>query len=133
MCTSVLTRVKVGLFNLGICTLLCSFYDSERLGVIFFAVCDHIPLGNIALLVIAEYENLKVFIVLYFFFIGNNNANNNNGVNEYVRQELRAVVGARQQGNNLRLPQIQVGPGQQVTSADLEALGLSFEMPNAGK
>ncbi|KAF5290781.1 hypothetical protein FQA39_LY14624 [Lamprigera yunnana] len=50
---------------------------------------------------------------------------------EYVRQELRAVVGARtgqtqQQTTSRPSPQLL---GQQVNSADLEALGLTFEMP----
>lgn len=62
----------------------------------------------------------------------NNNNNNlnmiNNAMNEYVKQELRAVVGARQQ-TSPRLPPMQLIPGQQVTAADLEALGLTFEMP----
>lgn len=49
----------------------------------------------------------------------------NNGMTEYVRQELRAMVGARQQ-------QVRVLPGQ-VSPADFEALGLSFEMPSQGK
>uniref|UniRef100_A0A1B6C442 Uncharacterized protein n=3 Tax=Clastoptera arizonana TaxID=38151 RepID=A0A1B6C442_9HEMI len=59
----------------------------------------------------------------------------NNGMTEYVRQELRAMVGARtgvSQAGRPQQQQIQVGPGQQVSSADLEALGLSFEMPNTG-
>lgn len=43
---------------------------------------------------------------------------------EYVRQELRAMVGARQQ-------QVRVLPGQ-ASPADFEALGLSFEMPSQG-
>lgn len=50
----------------------------------------------------------------------------NNGVTEYVRQELRAMVGARQQ-------QVRILPSGQVSTADFEALGLSFEMPNQGK
>lgn len=52
----------------------------------------------------------------------------NNGVTDYVRQEIRAIVGARQQGP--RTPQqITVGPGQSVSAADCEALGLYLEMP----
>ncbi|KAL1124278.1 hypothetical protein AAG570_002048 [Ranatra chinensis] len=77
---------------------------------------------------------------------------------EYVRQELRAMVGARTGGSSgggggsgggantvgggSRLQQqqqqpntqqqhhhqLQLLPGQQVSSADLEALGLSFDM-----
>lgn len=49
----------------------------------------------------------------------------NNGVTEYVRQELRAMVGARQQ-------QVRILPSG-VSTAEFEALGLSFEMPNQGK
>lgn len=55
---------------------------------------------------------------------------------EYVRQELRAMVGARtgvSQAGRPQQQQIQVAPGQQVSPADLEALGLTFEMPNTGK
>lgn len=51
-------------------------------------------------------------------------AGGNNGMTEYVRQELRAMVGARQQ-------QVRILPGQ-VSPADFEALGLSFEMSNQG-
>lgn len=53
---------------------------------------------------------------------------------EYVRQEIRAMVGARTGGAQGRQPpqQIQVAPGQQVSPAELEALGLTFEMPNTG-
>lgn len=58
----------------------------------------------------------------------------NNGMTEYVRQEIRAMVGARTGGAQGRQPpqQIQVAPGQQVSPAELEALGLTFEMPNTG-
>ncbi|KAB0798164.1 hypothetical protein PPYR_09157 [Photinus pyralis] len=53
---------------------------------------------------------------------------------EYVRQELRAVVGARtgqtqQQTNTRPSPQLL---SQQVNPSDLEALGLSFEMATPG-
>nr|BAU79451.1 taiman isoform 5A_IN-1 [Planococcus kraunhiae] len=60
----------------------------------------------------------------------NNNNNNNNGVNEFVRRELRTVVTARQQQGDMRLPPLQVGPGQQTIATGLEHLGLSLEMPN---
>lgn len=55
---------------------------------------------------------------------------------EYVRQELRAVVGARtgqtqQPAANPR-PPTQLH-NQQVNAADLEALGFTLEMPNTGK
>lgn len=66
-----------------------------------------------------------------------------NATSEYVRQELRAVVGARTgQGSSApatpqSVPQASRLPtqlhGQQVSPADLEALGLTFEMPTSGK
>lgn len=79
---------------------------------------------------------------------------------EFVRQELRAVVGARtnqqggagggsnnggganqQQSQNQRgvsqqqtqQNTIQLPGGQQVSAADLETLGLAYEMPPTGK
>lgn len=54
---------------------------------------------------------------------------------EYVRQELRAVVGARTGQATPQTPRLTAQlPGQpQVSPADLEALGLSFEMPTSGK
>uniref|UniRef100_A0A8D8ZZ76 Uncharacterized protein n=1 Tax=Cacopsylla melanoneura TaxID=428564 RepID=A0A8D8ZZ76_9HEMI len=55
----------------------------------------------------------------------------NNGVTDYVRQEIRAIVGARQQGPRPQ-QQIQVGPGQSVSAADCEALGIYLEMPSGG-
>ncbi|XP_060517489.1 nuclear receptor coactivator 2-like isoform X3 [Cylas formicarius] len=55
-----------------------------------------------------------------------------NPTSEFVRQELRAVVGARtaqSQPNSVqRNPQQQLQMGQQ--SVDLEALGITFEMPS---
>lgn len=51
---------------------------------------------------------------------------------EYVRQELRTKVAARtqQQSNgNSQQRQLQLGPNQSVSTADLEALGLICEMP----
>lgn len=51
---------------------------------------------------------------------------------EYVRQELRAVVGAR-------TGQTQTAPGRPPSqlmnqvSPDLDALGINFEMPTSGK
>ncbi|KAF2881854.1 hypothetical protein ILUMI_24318 [Ignelater luminosus] len=62
---------------------------------------------------------------------------------EYVRQELRAVVGARtgqtqqqqqqqQQQTTTRPSTTQLINPQQVSASDLEALGLSFEMPPSG-
>lgn len=59
---------------------------------------------------------------------------------EYVRQELRAVVGARtgQQGQasssgGRGAAAAHLISPHQVNPADLEALGLTFEMPPAGK
>ncbi|KAK6632415.1 hypothetical protein RUM44_007457 [Polyplax serrata] len=59
--------------------------------------------------------------------------NNNNGINsEYVRQELRAIVGARTQQQQQQQQPQQPSPRQQhiqqVSAADLEALGLTFEI-----
>jgi len=56
---------------------------------------------------------------------------------EYVRQELRAVVGARtgqtqQQQQTSARPSTQLINQQPVNTAELEALGLSFEMPTSG-
>lgn len=51
---------------------------------------------------------------------------------EYVRQELRAVVGAR-------TGQTQTAPGRPPSqllnqvNPDLDALGINFEMPTSGK
>ena len=59
--------------------------------------------------------------------------NNNNGINsEYVRQELRAVVGARSQQQQQQPSPRQQQHIQQVSPAELEALGLTFEM-SSGK
>lgn len=70
----------------------------------------------------------------------------NNGISsEYVRQELRAVVGARtqqqsgggggSQGQGARQQQQQqLQLGQQVSPTDLDSLGsLAFEIPTSGK
>lgn len=58
--------------------------------------------------------------------------NNNNGINsEYVRQELRAIVGARTQQQQQQQPSSRQHI-QQVSAADLEALGLTFEL-SSGK
>lgn len=54
-----------------------------------------------------------------------------NATSEYVRQELRAVVGARTgqtPSSNVRMQ----FAGQQVSPSDLEALGFSLEMPTSG-
>ncbi|KAL0274018.1 UNVERIFIED_CONTAM: hypothetical protein PYX00_006559 [Menopon gallinae] len=57
--------------------------------------------------------------------------NNNNGINsEYVRQELRAIVGARTQQQQQQQPSPRQQHIQQVSAADFEALGLTFEMPS---
>lgn len=55
---------------------------------------------------------------------------------EYVRQELRAVVGARTGQNQPSTPrgaQAQLMNQSVTVPSDLEALGLSFEMPPSGK
>lgn len=54
---------------------------------------------------------------------------------EYVRQELRAVVGARtgQSQPGASRAQSQMLNQNVTVPADLEALGLTFEMPPAGK
>lgn len=58
-------------------------------------------------------------------------ANSGGMTSEFVRQELRAVVGARTQQ---RVPSnMQNNLIGQVSQDDLEALGLSFEMSPAGK
>lgn len=55
-----------------------------------------------------------------------------------MRQELRAIVGARtqqqqQQQQQQRVPNnLQNNLSGQVSQDDLEALGLTFEMPSAG-
>lgn len=61
---------------------------------------------------------------------------------EYVRQELRAIVGARQSNGGSsgsvgmavsgQQRQLQLGPGQSVSAADLEALGFVCEPPSTG-
>jgi hypothetical protein len=67
----------------------------------------------------------------------------NNGISsEYVRQELRAVVGARTQqqsasgggGAQSQGVRQQLQLGQQVSPADLDSLGsLAFEIPTSGE
>jgi hypothetical protein len=70
----------------------------------------------------------------------------NNGISsEYVRQELRAVVGARTQqqsgsgsgagqSQGARQQQQQLQLGQQVSPTDLDSLGsLAFEIPTSGE
>lgn len=68
----------------------------------------------------------------------------NSGISsEFVRQELRAVVGARtqqqsggggSQGQGARQQQQQLQLGQQVSPTDLDSLGsLAFEIPTSGE
>lgn len=71
----------------------------------------------------------NVLMDLDYLFSFFSPAGTNNGVTDYVRQEIRAIVGARQQGPR-PTQQIQVGPGQSVSAADCEALGLYLEMPS---
>ncbi|XP_031827579.1 uncharacterized protein LOC116424817 isoform X3 [Nomia melanderi] len=60
---------------------------------------------------------------------------NASSTSEFVRQELRAIVGARtQQQQQQRVPNnIQNNLSGQVSQDDLDALGLTFEMPSAGE
>lgn len=62
-----------------------------------------------------------------------------NATSEFVRQELRAIVGARtqqqqqQQQQQQRVPNnLQNNLSGQVSQDDLDALALTFEMPSAG-
>lgn len=53
---------------------------------------------------------------------------------EFVRQELRAIVGARTQQQQQRVPNsLQNNLSGQVSQDDLDALGLTFEMSSAGR
>ncbi|XP_043475470.1 uncharacterized protein LOC122507030 isoform X10 [Leptopilina heterotoma] len=53
---------------------------------------------------------------------------------EFVRQELRAIVGARTQQQQQRVPNsLQNNLSGQVSQDDLDALGLTFEMSSAGE
>nr|CAD7201175.1 unnamed protein product [Timema douglasi] len=70
----------------------------------------------------------------------------NNGMADFVRQELRAtILGGRNQqqqqqqqqqqssqGARQPPPQLHLGLNQSITSAELEALGITFEMPTPG-
>lgn len=78
-------------------------------------------------------------LTLSFSIGATGNGTGMNATSEYVRQELRAVVGARTGQaappppppgpTGPRIPQLH---GQQV-SPDLESLGISFEMPPSGE
>lgn len=63
-------------------------------------------------------------------------AGNNSMASEYVKQELRATVGARmQQQGSPRNPQQHLGmtmQQQQQQQPDLSSLALNFEMPSSG-
>lgn len=53
----------------------------------------------------------------------------NNGVTEFTKNELRAFVGVRsQQQSGTRLSS-QLLPGQNVTTPELDSLGLNFDIP----
>ncbi|XP_026815917.1 nuclear receptor coactivator 2 isoform X3 [Rhopalosiphum maidis] len=56
----------------------------------------------------------------------------NNGVTEFTRNELRAFVGVRSQQQGVTRLSNQLLPGQNVNSAELDPLGLSFEMSPTG-
>ncbi|XP_046605208.1 nuclear receptor coactivator 1 isoform X2 [Neodiprion virginianus] len=64
------------------------------------------------------------------------NAGSGGTMTEFVRQELRAIVGARtqQQQQQQRIPNnIQNNLSGQVSAEDLDALGLTYEMSSAGE
>lgn len=64
---------------------------------------------------------------------GAGNGNGMNATSEYVRQELRAVVGARTgQAPSANVRAAAQLTGNQMSAADLESLGLTFEMPTSG-
>ncbi|EFN64627.1 hypothetical protein EAG_03779 [Camponotus floridanus] len=66
----------------------------------------------------------------------NHQLGGNASTSEFVRQELRAIVGARtqQQQQQQRVPNnLQNNLSGQVSQDDLEALGLTFEMSSAGE
>lgn len=70
-------------------------------------------------------------LLIKIFLIVSGNAS----TSEFVRQELRAIVGARtqQQQQQQRVPNnLQNNLSGQVSQDDLEALGLTFEMSSAG-
>ncbi|CAH1732610.1 unnamed protein product [Aphis gossypii] len=56
----------------------------------------------------------------------------NNGVTEFTRNELRAFVGVRSQQQGVTRLSNQLLPGQNVNSAELDPLGLSFDMSPSG-
>lgn len=62
------------------------------------------------------------------------NLGGGNGVTEFTRNELRAFVGVRsQQGvNNTTRLSGQLLPVQNITPADLDSLGLNFELSPTG-
>lgn len=68
-------------------------------------------------------------------FVVGNASTTGSMTSEFVRQELRAIVGARtqQQQQQQRVPNsIPNNLSGQVSQDDLEALGLTFEMSTAG-
>ena len=83
------------------------------------------------------YKGNTAHIAGTFFFIKIILVIGNASTSEFVRQELRAIVGARtqqqQQQQQQRVPNnLQNNLSGQVSQDDLEALGLTFEMPSAG-
>ena len=73
---------------------------------------------------------IRILCVCFLFLTGNTSSTGSM-TSEFVRQELRAVVGARTQQ---RVPNnLQSNLSGQVTQDELEALGLPFEMSSAGK
>ncbi|XP_051158810.1 uncharacterized protein LOC127280078 isoform X8 [Leptopilina boulardi] len=66
--------------------------------------------------------------------MGGNASSTVSMTSEFVRQELRAIVGARTQQQQQRVPNsLQNNLSGQVSQDDLDALGLTFEMSSAGE
>jgi len=61
-----------------------------------------------------------------------NNTGGNNGVTEFTRNELRAFVGVRSQQQGVTRLSNQLLPGQNVNSAELDSLGLNFDISPTG-
>jgi len=73
-------------------------------------------------------NNLNILIEIHIF----NNIGGNNGVTEFTRNELRAFVGVRSQQQGVTRLSNQLLPGQNVNSAELDSLGLNFDMSPTG-
>lgn len=78
---------------------------------------------------------INVKVMKLIDFVVGNASTTGSMTSEFVRQELRAIVGARtqQQQQQQRVPNsIPNNLSGQVSQDDLEALGLTFEMSTAG-